>query len=284
MDEELVIQPGVGRKKRILSSGKYPIDTFVAALESMLAPAKSYFIRVTFKNGSSQPVASAAMLQSISDVAELAHIFVHATYVDGSTISGRPINSPRRGFLIHDARTSLAKASAFRKWLNPHEIDSSEKARIDGSFAASSLSYQQGQLFYERWLKVESSRRFALLRGFKYTLAFLVAASMLWAVVVGVILVTVFGFQTSSSTETRNDLFPWGLIIMLWSGTCLFTAIFHSERWQKFFATRLYRPRIGPALSKMKDFLLSTIHSAREHTAMIVITSLVTVLDRKSVV
>lgn len=274
MGEKPTIFPGVGREKYHLKSGKHPIGPVIDALEKLTVDARQCSVRVRFRNGSSRNLEHPSRLADISDLRQVASVFLHVVFADGSYISGRPINSPLGGYLTVDQPSIGAKPTKLRLLRGPADIAPSKKVDRD----AQTISYQRGQEFKERWQEIEDRKPASFKRGMKYLSAIVAFGIGLWAFAYTFVTYTINGFPEQRRPLVAAPIFPDIVMAVLGYGLFAFTLAWHGNRFDKFFATRIFRPLVGPALRRLQQGSLTVLASTRAHLPMIIITFLVTVI------
>lgn len=268
MDGPFVIGPGLGREKFKFQSGKYPISRIMFVLEGLAKDADRCFIKVSFKNGSSQLLEKVSDLAAIPDFRKVRSVFLHVVYSDGSTVSGRPINSPFGGFLFFDEAPSgdkSARSDARRKRSN----DGPQPTPLD---PAATISCQRGHLFKHQWEPVESKFGPSLKRAVKYISAVAVAGVTLWTfgTMAFVLLATSLGIEIPQPDQqqarpSKTDFSPLGLAVSVGMLLFIFSFAWHMIRMEKFLATRAFHPLVGPALAKLRAGIQRSLASTRPH-------------------
>lgn len=205
---EPVVAPALGRIRRWLAPGAYTSEAPIANLSNLIAEASYLRLRVVFRNRSSVIIDTPSKLAEISDYREVAYVSVHARFPDGSTVSGRPINSPLPGFIWLD------DASSERSSLDVKKKKAVQQQRPEP--ASLTLSYEKGTAFVASWGAMERKAVPRLRRFFKFVVGVpsvvLIAASAIF-LVVGIpnLIVHIASYATFSFNDSGAPPAPLNL-------------------------------------------------------------------------
>lgn len=233
------IGPGIGRRRYWLPDGRYSVIKLIPVLEELVAGARHCYIKVQFRNGSAQVIPGPQSLTAVANFREVKYVFVHAAYPDGSTVTGKPVNSPISGYLFFD------------EWPNGKK----PKAPTGGL----TTSCERGNSFKEQWEPTALSARAAVKRTLKYVSALLAVATVFWAFGSGILMMVASWVGIEVPPKGQRPQISTAGAYTLYIGTA--SLVFHLFRFEKFAATRVYRPLIGPSVKRFKGWIAEVMRN-----------------------